>query len=130
MAKISRFGKNKKVTEVCSVTSEILRDCRPFGRHFDKLSVPLRALARLVSLSNDVLHQSDRFVEAERDIHVLNSSAASTLAEVVDNRRDLHDVFVAENLDAGVVCVVADRRVQASVEQHRSGFVRQDLHEL
>lgn len=76
------------------------------------------------------LNQTDCFVEAERDIHVLNSSATSTLAEVVDNRRDLHDVFVAENLDAGVVCVVADCRVQATVEQHRSGFVRQDLHEL
>ena len=76
------------------------------------------------------LHQSDRFVQSKRDIHVLNSGAASTLAEVVDNRRDLHDVFVAENLDAGVVRVVADRRVQAAVEEHRSSFVRQDLHEL
>ena len=90
----------------------------------------LRGIYFLLSTSNFVLNKTERFVEAECDIHVLNRGTARALTKVVDNRCHLHHVFVAEYLDAGVVRVVFDSRVKASVEQHRSGFVRLDLHEV
>ena len=75
------------------------------------------------------LDQADGFIKAQSDIHVLDGGAACALAQVVDNCRHLHHVLVAENLDAGVVRVVFDRRVEPSVEQHGRGFKRHHLHE-
>lgn len=75
------------------------------------------------------LNETNAFVEAERDVHVLDGGTACALAQVVDNRRHLHHVLVAEDLDAGVVRVVADSRVEPSVEQHGGSLVGHHLHE-